>query len=199
LQTNKNKIARIISTIFIPPTFTLIAFSIFAFQIEVETSKIIITMLTSLIFGVIAPISLFFILRHRGKLVDADASLKEERTFPYVIATIFYTAGLIVLVASDINIISIAFWFCYISNTVITILINLKWKISAHAIGAAGPVSAMTYFFGPVALFFFLIVVFVGWSRIQLGCHTFSQVTAGVILAFLSTYFQIYAIIEFIY
>ncbi|MFC2103026.1 phosphatase PAP2 family protein [Bacteroidota bacterium] len=131
--------------------------------------------------------------------MDADASLKEERTFPYVIAIIIYASGLIVLIASNINIISIAFWFCYISNTVITILINLKWKISAHAIGAAGPVSAMTYYFGPVALFFLIIVIFVGWSRIQLQCHTFSQVAVGIILALLSTYIQMYAIIKFIY
>ena len=40
------------------------------------------TILIALIFGFILPITLFLILRKKGKLVDQDASIKEERTFP---------------------------------------------------------------------------------------------------------------------
>ena len=63
--------------------------------------------------------------------------------------------------------------------------------------GAAGPLAAVTYVFGPTALLFAIIVFLVGWSRIQLKVHNFAQVMAGVILAFVSTYLQIYLIVCF--
>jgi membrane-associated phospholipid phosphatase len=109
----------------------------------------------------------------------------------------FYLIGLSILIVFQVNIISIAFWFCYISNTLITILINKHWKISAHAMGAAGPLAAVTYAFGPIGLLFIVIVFLVGWSRIKLKVHNLTQVIAGVLLAFISTYLQIYFIVRF--
>lgn len=193
---NTDKLARIISTLFVPPSFTIIVFTVFAFTLETESLKTVVTILVAFLFGFTAPIILFIVLRKRGKIVDLDASVKEERTTPFLISVGFYLIGLIILIFFNVNIISIAFWFCYISNTLVTILINKHWKISAHAMGAAGPLAAVTYTFGPIALLFSVIVFLVGWSRIQLKVHTLSQVLAGVILAFFSTYLQMYFIVR---
>jgi membrane-associated phospholipid phosphatase len=190
------KFARFISILLVPPSFTIIVFTIFAFTLETETIKIIVTILTALIFGFISPIILFFILRKKGKLKDIDASVKEERTFPFLMAILFYLAGLIVLIIFNVNIISIAFWFCYISNTLLTILINKYWKISAHSMGAAGALSAIFYVFGLPVLFFSLLVLVLGWARIYQKMHTLSQVIAGIILAFVSVYVQINIIVN---
>ncbi|MBK9099959.1 MAG: phosphatase PAP2 family protein [bacterium] len=130
------------------------------------------------------------------KIVDLDASIKEERTVPFVISVGFYLIGLILLINFNVHIISIAFWFCYISNTLVTILINKYWKISAHAMGAAGPLAAVTYAFGPIALIFSIIVLLVGWSRIQLKVHTSAQVIAGILFGFISVYLQMYFIVR---
>ena len=192
-----DKLARIISTIFVPPSFTIIIFTLFAFTLETESLKTVITILVAFLFGFTAQIILFVVLRRRGKIVDLDASVKEERTTPFLVSVGFYLIGLIILIIFHINIISIAFWFCYISNTLVTILINKHWKISAHAMGAAGPLAALTYVFGPIALLFAIIVFLVGWSRIQLKVHNLTQVIAGVLLAFVSTYLQIYLIVRF--
>ncbi len=192
-----DKVARIISTIFVPPSFTIIVFTLFAFTLETESLKTVITILVAFLFGFTAQIILFVVLRRRGKIVDLDASVKEERTTPFLISVGFYLIGLVILIIFHVNIISIAFWFCYISNTLVTILINKHWKISAHAMGAAGPLAALTYVFGTIALLFTIIVFLVGWSRIQLKVHNFAQVMAGVILAFVSTYLQIYLIVRF--
>lgn len=191
-----NKLARIISTIFVPPSFTIIVFTIFAFTLETESIPKSITILVTYLFGFIAPIILFIVFRKRKKIVDLDASVKEERTTPYLISVGFYLTGLIVLIIFNVNIISIAFCFCYISNTLVTILINKHWKISAHAMGAAGPLAAVTYAFGPIALIFSVIVLLVGWSRIQLKVHTTAQVIAGVLFAFISVYLQMYFIVR---
>lgn len=190
-----HKIARIISTIFVPPSFTLLIFIFFAFYLENDFTKTLETILISVVFGFIMPIALYFILKKKGKIIDVDVSIKEERTFPYFIAIIFYLIGLLLMVCFQLNIITIAFWFCYLSNTFITIAINHYWKISAHSMGAAGPFAALLFSVGMWALLFSPIVIAVGWSRIKLNCHTFLQVTAGILLALVSTYLQMYLII----
>jgi membrane-associated phospholipid phosphatase len=156
----------------------------------------VITILVAFLFGFTAPIILFVVLRKRRKIVDLDATVKEERTIPFLISVGFYLIGLVILIFFTVSIISIAFWFCYISNTLVTILINKHWKISAHAMGAAGPLAAVNYTFGPIALLFSVIVFLVGWSRIQLKVHTLLQILAGVLLAFFSTYLQMYLIVR---
>lgn len=194
---SSHKLARFISTLFVPPSFTIIIFAIFAFVLESEPIKQGVTIFTALVFGFIAPIVLFLILRNKGKLTDQDASIKEERTIPFLIAIIFYLIGLWVLIKYDLNIISIAFWFCYISNTIITIFINKFWKISAHAMGSAGPFAAVVFAFGWIGLFMLPIVLLVGWSRIKLKCHTLTQVIAGILLAFISVYIQMNLIVKY--
>ena len=192
-----DKLARIISTLFVPPSFTIIVFTLFAFVLESDPLKSLMTILVAFLFGFTAQIILFVVLRRRGKIVDLDASVKEERTTPFLISVGFYLTGLVILIIFNVNIISIAFWFCYISNTLVTILINKHWKISAHAMGAAGPLAALTYVFGLIALLFAILVFLVGWSRIQLKVHNLAQVMAGALLAFVSTYLQIYLIVRF--
>jgi len=197
LQINKDKLARIISTVFIPPSFLIFIFTLLAFHLETESTQRYITIFVALIFGFISPIVLFLYYRKKGKIIDLDASIKEERTFPMSISVIFFIVGLVVLIAFNVNIVSIAFWFCYISNTLITIIINKNWKISAHTMGAAGPLAALTFLFGTIALVFLVVVVLVGWSRIQLKCHSIGEVIDGGIFAFISTYIQIYLIVDY--
>ncbi len=199
MQNKTDKLARIVSTLFVPPSFTIIVFTLFAFILETESLKTIITILVAFTFGFAAQIILFVVLRKRGKIVDLDASVKEERTYPFLISVGFYLVGLIILIVFKVNPISIAFWFCYVSNTLVTIVINKYWKISAHAMGAAGPLAAITYAFGPIVLVFSIIIILVGWSRIQLKVHTFSQVIAGILFAFASTYLQILIIVKWFY
>jgi membrane-associated phospholipid phosphatase len=193
----QNKVARIISTLFVPPSFTIIIFTFLAFYLETESIKIIVTLLVAYTLGFAAPIILFFILRRKKLIVDSDASIKEERALPFSIAIIFYLIGLLIFIYFDVNIISIAFWICYISNTIITIFINRYWKISAHAMGAAGPFAALVFLFGLSASYFLIIIIFIGWARIKLKCHTFEQVAAGTILAFVFTYVQVYFITKY--
>ena len=193
---NSNKLARFISTLFVPPSFTIIVFTLFAFVFENEALQRVIVILVAFIFGFIAQIILFLVFRKKGRIADLDASIKEERTTPFLISIGFYFIGLIVLIVFQINILIIAFWFCYLSNTFFTILINKHWKISAHAMGAAGPLAAVSYAFGPSFLTLIILVALVGWSRIKLKVHTLPQVLIGILFAFASTYLQILLVVK---
>ena len=193
-----DKFARIISTIFVPPSFTLLTFIFLANYLENDINKILAIIFVALVFGFIFPILLFLHYRKKGLIVDIDASVKEERTIPMLISVLFFVAGFAILFFTEINLVILAFWFCYISNTLLTVLINRIWKISAHTMGAAGPVAVITFVLGYIGILFLPIVFIVGWSRIRLKCHTFLQVLIGGLLAFISTYFQIYLIVHII-
>jgi membrane-associated phospholipid phosphatase len=196
LQDNtKHLIARVISTLFVPPSFPLILFTIFAFKFESDPHKILLLVLVTITFSFSFPIILFIILRKQGKIVNSDATIKEERTFPFIISTLFYAIGILILIKAQINIVSIAFWFCYITNTIFIIIINKFWKISAHMMGAAGPFAAVCFVYGLSALPVILILFMIGWSRIFLKCHNIYQVLAGGLLGFTSTILQMQIII----
>lgn len=186
----KHKLARVISTLFVPPSFTIIVYFIFALSVEQTFKKSLIVFLVALVFGFLAPITMFVIMRKRNMISDNDAMIKDQRTIPYFIAIIFYAIGLLIMILTKVSIISIAFWFCYISNTIITILINKYWKISAHSMGASGAAAALFFVFGWSSFIAVIITILVGWSRIELKCHTLQQVIAGIVLAFVSVYVQ---------
>ena len=191
------KIARLISVLFVPPSFTIIIFTIFAFVLEQNQVNSFILISTAMVFGFILPVIMFAAFRRKGLIADIDAKIKEERTFPFTLSVVFYILGLLILIYYRINIISIAFWFCYISNTLLVVIINKSWKISAHMMGVSGPFAALVYVFGLTALPFLVLLIPIGWSRIKLECHNLSQVLAGAFLAFISTYIQMYFIIKY--
>ncbi len=192
----QNKFARLISILLVPPSFTIIIFSYFAFLFESEFDKRLILTLVTFTFGFFFHIIFFFYLRRKGRLTDSDARIKEERTFPYLISTLIYLFGFVILIIFQINIISTAFWFCYISNTVLIMLINKQWKISAHTMGASGPLAALFFALGWQAILFSPIIPLIGWARVHRKMHNISQVIAGALVGFSSTYLQMYIIIK---
>ncbi len=179
-----------------PPSFAVIIFTFLSLHLEQTLENKILLILITLIFGFGLHIWLFLYFKRKGLIVDLDASIKEERTFPFLIAAGFYLAGLFFLILFRINIISTAFWFCYISNTIIVVLVNKYWKISIHAIGASGAAAVLFIVLGPLALLVLLLVFLVGWSRVKLKCHTPMQVIAGTVFGFCSTYLQIHFIVN---
>ena len=192
----KDHLARIVSLLFVPPSFTIILFTYFAFTYESDLTKRLILLIVAFTFGFSFHIILFFFLRKKGKLVDSDASIKEERDLPYLISTLIYICGLAILLFYEINIISTAFWFCYISNTILIMMINKSWKISAHTMGASGPLVALCFASGWQSLLFLPLVILIGWSRLHRKVHTPAQVMTGVLVGFISTYIQMYIIVK---
>jgi membrane-associated phospholipid phosphatase len=63
--------------------------------------------------------------------------------------------------------------------------------------GVSGPFAAIVFAFGWIGILLLPIVILIGWSRIELKCHTLSQVVAGVLLAFISVYLQMFLIAKY--
>ena len=185
----KNKIAKIISYLFIPPVNLLIAFIVLSNQIYINAELKFNTILIALIFGVILPISVFVYLRFKGKIINDDATVKDERTLPYIIGTGLAINALTLSYIFELHPLIIALWFSYIVIQIVMLIINYFWKISAHLIGVGIPFATFLFLFQLDALYLILIPIIVGWGRLTLKVHTPMQVISGFLLGALPTYF----------
>lgn len=149
--------------------------------------------IATLILTIIIPITSIFFLRKKGKIKDWFISNKEERTIPYIISVIAYVIWSVFLY-QELNF-PIEFTLIATGSVLSIIglmIINLKWKISAHSAGVGGllgGILSISYITltNPVALIITIIIIsgLVIISRIILKAHTPSQVTAGFIWGFI--------------
>lgn len=119
--------------------------------------------------------------------IDFDVSDQKARTFFYLIIEGFYVAGTIIF--SSLVMPSWIFFNIGIVSMILNgflLLINFKWKISAHAAGAAGPTTGFALIFGWWTLIITgPCVIAIIWSRFYLKKHTMDQLLAGTALAIL--------------
>ncbi len=175
----KEKFARIISTLFVPPIFNVFIFAYAAthFQLD-ETSKFIVVLI-SLLNGLILPGIVFYILIKSNKVSDIDASVQNERTTGYLIGILLSIVSIVILYIFNIRLIIISLWVCYLFNSIMILLVNKFWKISAHAIGVSIAIGAAIYLNSFLAIPLALLLIIIAWSRLVLKVHTFIQVIAG--------------------
>ena len=186
------KIARISSTFFVPPTLTLFSFSFLGLQVETTIVNQFVVIGSGFLWTFLLPIIFFVIMLKKKKIINQDAELKEERTFPFLFGLSLLLIGYFLLRVFSIQPLILTFWLCYIINTFAIILINKTWKISIHALGIAAPLALFVFMGSWIAFPLLLLLFLVGWSRIYLKCHTFAQVITGAFFGFLSTYLQLY-------
>jgi membrane-associated phospholipid phosphatase len=75
------------------------------------------------------------------------------------------------------------FHLCYTTTTLATALINTKTKISVHIAGLAGPITFLVFFLGPIHMLWWLVVLPVAWSRLELNAHSPFQLILGFFIA----------------
>lgn len=145
--------------------------------------------ITVFAFTFVLPSLNIFLMYKLKRIQSITLSNQHERTFPYIMTAIFYF-GLFYLFF-DLRIwetIKI-FVFCAGSAILLTALINLKYKISAHMVGIGGIVGMMLSLVillnYDLMLYIILGVIasgMVGASRLYLKEHTPAQVYYGFLL-----------------
>lgn len=145
----------------------------------------------SILFVSILPIitSTLWIKR---KELEVDMPQREDRIYPLLMVILSYIIGVMVLYTLGAPTLITTLMICYLNNTVVVLLFSLYWKISIHAMGIAGPATAIIYLFGWTGLVFSLLVPLVLWSRLYLKRHTPAQLIVGTVLGYLLTAIQIY-------
>ncbi|NLT50953.1 MAG: hypothetical protein GXX85_08570 [Ignavibacteria bacterium] len=186
------KAARVISYIMVPPVLTLAVFIYLAVIYNKQTDTFTIDIINPVLFGFLLPVITFIIMRKKGKIVNDDATVKEERTVPYIIGVIFCLSAFSVSYISGSHKIIGLMWIVLAVCSVLIIIINYYWKISAHMLGAAIPFSCVYFTAGLKALVFLPFLILLGWARWKLGVHTISQIIAGTLLGGSITLFVLY-------
>lgn len=153
----------------------------------------IIAIVGTLLFTGILPAVPILMMMRKGQVKDLFISKREERTMPYLFSMLSYVFWVLFLSRTlnfPPNLLIYAIG-CVVSIFVM-VVINLKWKVSAHTLGVGGLVGGI---FGvcfqmainPVWLFTTAILIsgLVAVSRLYLKAHTLGQVIVGFILGFI--------------
>jgi hypothetical protein len=186
------RFAKYISIISIPPTFSLMAFSVLTWAYEPGSlsHRLFVWFVAVLCSGVLQ-MAYFLFLRRRGGVSAYDVPERLQRTKPYFVSAGISFVGMVILLLFHASVFLWALLWCYSINTLITAAINSRWKISAHVMGLTGPVTALFPVIGTGVLWFLPLVIVLGWSRIRLEAHTLAQVCAGAIAGVVLTHGQL--------
>ncbi len=199
----EERLAKVISVIFHPlliPTY-LIAVLInlnvfFALMIpdEAKWKIIILVLITSAIFPLIILYGMYRLKLVKSLLIDS----REERLYPYIATSIFFFVSCYMI--WQINI-SPVYYYCLLGASilaVLTLLINISWKISAHTVSMGGVLGILiglqTMLLIDIMWLIVIIILIsgiVGFARLRAGTHTQAQIYTGYILGFFGTFLLI--------
>jgi membrane-associated phospholipid phosphatase len=117
----------------------------------------------------------------RRKWTDLDVSVRRQRYTLYPFGIVCMLALTLSYVHFDAPAIAIRSGYALIIANMVDGIINLSYKVSAHATGAAASAALIwlaTPFLG-LAIISVLAALLVGWSRVELQRHTRGQVLLG--------------------
>ncbi len=141
------------------------------------------------VFSFLFPVLNIYLLYKLKRLPSLTLSNQNDRTFPYVMTALFYF-GLFYLLM-DINIWNSVKIFIVGAGLaiMITALINLKYKISAHMVGIGGLLGVLIsisylikFDFTPYYMATIVLAGIIAFARLKLKEHSPSQIYLGFLL-----------------
>lgn len=185
------QLAHVISLVCLPPLLAMATFVALCSQAIPDPRGAARVALVSSLFVAIGPSAYVAFLLKRHKINGGvDLENKEERLRPYLVGAGSCVLGLLVLMRLSAPRSVTVLALSYATNALVLALITQRWKISAHAAGAAMPLTALLNAFGVSALPLAVVVPVVCWARVRSQMHTVTQVCAGALVGFLLTWTQ---------
>ena len=144
------------------------------------------------IFTFLLPAINALVLLKMGKIKSLEMKTTEERLIPYGSAALYYFSLLYLFYNAKFPVVFQIIILGASSVIILILLINSKWKISAHAAGIGGLVGAVLGIIYRLQirmdLILFVVIIVAGlvaYARLKLDAHTPSQVYFGLLLGFL--------------
>jgi len=175
-----------ISYLLSAPIFALLAFSILALQLG-DLIASIETILIAVIFATILP-SLTVVLLKSNHNVTYELIERELRPKPLALASMSYLIGAMLLHYLDLSFAAVVLMLCYCFNALALLLLTLRWKVSIHAAGVAGPVTALVLLLNPSYAILYLCLIPVFLARLKLRRHSLSELIAGTSVSIIVTF-----------
>ena len=148
-------------------------------------------LLIVLVFTTIIPVIFIFILKKLNMITSVALRERKERLIPYIIIILCYVFCTAMLFKFKLPGWSMGMIIGSIFSLITLLIINTKWKISAHATGVGGILACLFYLYfyqSTISIDFLTISILVagavGSSRVYLGRHTLGQVLAGYLNGF---------------
>ncbi len=187
-------IAYYISLLLNPTTLGTVAVIVFSLMFGNSSTNKLMLFIISFVFCVFLPF-LYLVYLKSNKVVESlDVPVRDQRTVPYLLASVSYIAGLVILIWYNAPWPLVALMVCYLGNTLFIVSVNFFWKISAHAMGVGAVVTGFGIALSPVYFLGLILLPLVSWSRIKLDMHSQGQVIAGSILSVILTAVQFEAV-----
>lgn len=172
----------------------ILAFTLSILAYTSTATKIVFTLVT-FGFTVIIPTLLVLLLKRMGLVHDIGLNGRKERLIPYIVSILsMLGTGAFMWYKGAPSWLVMFFAGGGIAG-IVNLIINFRWKISAHAAGIAGIVALLIRIirdgFPQEGAFLWLLISIglaglLGTSRVWLGRHTVWQVIAGYVVGFLS-------------
>ena len=194
---DKQRIASYVSAALNAPLIALLTFVPLIIS-QNHPDPILLIFITTM-FGAILPLSSTYYLVKKGIIPDMYASDRDSRKEPFLWAMASYITGVTVLLYVKAPFGVTALMACYFVNAIVMLFITLKWKISIHAVGVTGPITALVFELGAKMLPFFLLMLPVAWARLELKAHNKLQVAIGAILSSFLTWLQMILYVNFLF
>jgi membrane-associated phospholipid phosphatase len=156
----------------------------------------LIAIVGTFIFTGVLPALPIWLMMKKGEVNDLFISKREERTMPYLFSFMAYFFwALFMWRTLQFPLFIVAMGMGSSVSIFIIVLINLKWKISAHAAGIgglSGAIFGVCYRTAINPLWLLVLVLFisgvVSLSRLELKAHTPGQVLAGYVVGFIMVF-----------
>ncbi|MEU2133629.1 hypothetical protein [Streptomyces sp. NPDC018352] len=134
------------------------------------------------LFAAVIPIAFIKYGIRKGHWGDRHVGAKPARLIVMAVILFSVAAGILLMTAADAPWTMIALIVSMLVTLAILAVITLAWKISVHQAVSAGACAMLVQTYGAWMALGFLLVVIVGWSRVELRDHTRNQVVAGTVL-----------------
>ena len=194
-QNSFSNLANWISVFGFAPVLSIPAFILIILS-GAGSNSIAIEVSVALLFGFLLPsLIMYSFVKVKGISYDD----RESRITPLLSVAAVYFTGTLVLAALSEPASATILMLCYGTNTLTMYFISRRWKISVHAMGVAGPTTALIFYVGTMGGTLGLLMLPVVWSRLYLGKHTPDQVLSGGLLGYSLTGVQFFLIENFVF
>jgi membrane-associated phospholipid phosphatase len=188
--------AQLISRVFNPLLNPVIAFALLIFvapkmAVKISPAAQMFYFTIAAVFSSFVIFGYIYYLKHKRVIQSTELIVREHRINPLTFAVLSYALGFFFLTLFQAPAIVRGLMFCYVTNTMVVLLITRRWKISIHTTAMANPLVAIVHQFGWMFAPILVLVPLVGFSRVKMGRHDLWQVTAGGLLGVLMTALQL--------
>jgi membrane-associated phospholipid phosphatase len=150
-----------------------------------------------IVFVVILPFTYIAYQVYRAKLTDIHIAVREQRTFPFLVALASTTLLLIIYINLDIPYAMLGMLESLILTGLVFLLVTRRTKISIHTAILSGTTLSLAFLVDLRWLYLFLLLPPVIWARIYRGRHTLTQAIGGAVLSclLLAAFFKLIQLI----